>query len=55
MNQPFSASKLASTHFDALVVDASYPAAYDRASAAPSAVAGVRELRGSPEGREVTW
>jgi hypothetical protein len=55
MNQPFSASKRASTCIDAHVADAPSPAAYDRASAAPSAVADVLELRDYPERREVSW
>jgi len=55
MNQPFSPSKRASTRIDAPVADASSQVAYDRANAAPRDVAGVRELRGSPERREVTW
>ena len=36
------------------VADASSPAAYGRANAAPRDGAGVRELRGSPERREVS-
>ena len=55
MNQPFPASNRPSMRIDVPVADASSPVVYDRANGAPRDGAGVRELRGSPERREVTW
>ncbi len=54
MSQPFPASNRPSTRIDVPVADASCPVAYNRANAAPRDVAGVRELRGPRERREVT-
>ena len=54
MNQPFPASNSPSTRIGVPVADASFPVAYDRANAAPRDGAGVRELRGAPERREVS-
>ena len=54
MNQPFPASTPPSTRIGVPVAAASSPVAYDRAKGAPSDVAAARELRGSPERREVS-